>query len=506
MKAVKGIVMSQESAFPTMSQPVAEFLRHPRPMLIGGTWTPAAAGKNMEVFNPATGRVLGQVAAGDGEDVDRAVKEARNAFDSGIWESVGAEGRGRILWQVADLIEKNIDELSELECLDNGMPFRDAKFFFAANAARCFRYFAGCADKIHGRSSHLSAGPAGVHAYTVHEPVGVAALIVPWNAPLMMAAWKLAPALAAGCTCVLKPSKETPFSALRLGELLLEAGTPAGVVNIVTGSGEAVGTALAEHLDVDKVSFTGSTEVGRCILRAAAGNMKKLSLELGGKSPTIVFDDADLDTAIPGVSQAIFANSGQICVAGSRLFVQKKLYECVIAGVAAHAEKLRLGNGMDPETEMGPLISARQQTHVLSMVESGLREGAELVTGGKRYGECGYFVTPTVLGRTQPSMRAVREEIFGPVLCATSFDEPEEAIRAANGSRYGLAASIWTRDIGRAHAVAKALRAGTVGINSHGFFDYSFPHGGYKESGWGREHGQEGLLEYMETKSVFALL
>jgi phenylacetaldehyde dehydrogenase len=475
-------------------------------MLIGGTWTPAATGKTMEVFNPATGDVLGQVAAGDREDVNRAVKEARNAFDRGVWESVGAEGRGRILWRIADLIESNIDELSELECLNNGMPFRDAKFFFIAQAARCFRYFAGCTDKIQGRSSQITAGSASYHAYTMLEPVGVAALIVPWNAPLMSAAWKLAPALAAGCTCVLKPSKETPLTALRLGELLLEAGVPAGVVNIVPGPGETVGTALAEHSEVDKVSFTGSTESGRKILHAAAGNMKKLSLELGGKSPTIVFDDADLEQAIAGVAQAIFANSGQICIAGSRLYVQKKSYERVVAGVAAHAEKLRLGDGMSPETEMGPLISSHQQAHVLDLVESGLAEGAELITGGKRFGNRGYFVTPTVLGRTKAAMRAVREEIFGPVLCAASFDDPEEAICAANASRYGLAASIWTRDISRSHSMARKLRAGVLGINSHGVFDYSLPNGGYKESGWGREHGQEGLLEYMEVKSVFALL
>ena len=498
--------MSRESALPIVSRQAAEFLACPRPMLIGGTWTPAATGKTMEVFNPATGDVLGQVAAGDREDVNRAVKEARNAFDRGVWESVGAEGRGRILWRIADLIESNIDELSELECLNNGMPFRDAKFFFIAQAARCFRYFAGCTDKIQGRSSQITAGSASYHAYTMLEPVGVAALIVPWNAPLMSAAWKLAPALAAGCTCVLKPSKETPLTALRLGELLLEAGVPAGVVNIVPGSGETVGIALAEHPEVDKVSFTGSTETGRKILHAAAGNMKKLSLELGGKSPTIVFDDADLEQAIAGVAQAIFANSGQICIAGSRLYVQKKSYERVVAGVAAHAEKLRLGDGMSPETEMGPLISSHQQAHVLDLVESGLAEGAELITGGKRFGNRGYFVTPTVLGRTKAAMRAVREEIFGPVLCAASFDDPEEAICAANASRYGLAASIWTRDISRSHSMARKLRAGVLGINSHGVFDYSLPNGGYKESGWGREHGQEGLLEYMEVKSVFALL
>ena len=487
------------------SLPVADFIGKERPMLIGDAWVQAASGAPQEIINPATGEVVARVAQGGSQDVDRAVQAARAAFDSGVWQNLGAEARGRILWRIADLIEAHADELAELECLCNGMLFRDAKVKDVPGAARCFRYFAGYTDKIYGRANQFSAGPASFHAYTVHEPVGVAALIIPFNAPIMITAWKLAPALAAGCTCVVKPSTEAPLSALRLGEFLQEAGVPAGVVNIVL-SGAGVGAALAAHPDVDKVSFTGSTEVGKDIVHAATGNMKRLVLELGGKSPFIVFDDADLDQAIAASAVAIFANAGQICSAGSRLYVQKKSYERVVAGVAAIAEKLRLGNGMDPSTDMGPLISAKQQRRVLDLIQSGLSDGAELVTGGKRFGEQGYFVTPTVFSQTRNSMRVVQEEIFGPVLVAAPFEDAEQVIREANDTRYGLVASIWTRDIRRAHAVARKLNTGRVGINCHGRFDYSMPSGGFKESGWGREHGEEGLKQYLEAKSVFTVI
>jgi phenylacetaldehyde dehydrogenase len=484
---------------------VAQFLKSPRAMLLGDGWFPASSGRLADVFNPATGEVLARSAAGDRQDVDRAVQAARAAFDDGSW-SGAAEARAHMLWKTADLIEAHADELAELECLNNGMPLRDARSFFVVQAARCFRHYAGCADKLYGRAAQVCAGPASYHAYTLLEPVGVVALIVPWNVPLLMASWKVAPALAAGCTCVLKPSKETPLTALRLGELMLEAGLPPGVLNIVLGSGSDVGSPLAAHPDVDKVSFTGSTEVGRSIGESALGNLKKVSLELGGKSPVIVFDDADLDQAIAGASHTIFVNAGQTCVAGSRLYVQKKSYDRVVSGIAAVAANMRLGNGLLPETEMGPVISAKQREHILHLIESGIQQGAELVTGGKSWGDRGYFVAPTVLGRANASMRVVQEEIFGPVLTATPFTDPDEVVHLANDTPYGLAGSVWTRDISRGHLIAKKIRAGVVGINCHGLFDYSVPHGGYKQSGWGRELGEEGLLEYLETKSVFAQL
>jgi phenylacetaldehyde dehydrogenase len=474
-------------------------------MLIDGHWTTAADGAAFEAYNPATDRVLAVVPEGRAVDVDQAVRAARNAFDNHVWTKIPAAERGRVMFRVADLIEANAETLARVETLNQGMPYANALNGTIPDVAECFRYYGGWADKLSGRSMALTAGGRDFHAYTTQDPIGVVGLIVPWNAPLLMAAWKLAPALTAGCTCVLKPAEETPLTALLLGEILLEAGVPAGAVNIVTGYGHTAGAALAEHDGVDKVAFTGSTEVGKLIVRAASGNLKKVTLELGGKSPVIVFDDADLDQAIEGAARAIFSNAGQICTAGSRLFVHEKIYSQVVAGVAAKARDIRLGDGFDADTQMGPVISARQQDRILGYIESGVADGAHAHTGGP-VPQTGYFVPPTVLMDAAPDMSVVREEIFGPVLAAMPFRDTDEAVALANDTEYGLAGSVWTQDITKAHAIARRLRAGRVGLNVHGLAHIAMPTGGYKQSGWGRELGPEGLENYLETKSVFTRL
>jgi phenylacetaldehyde dehydrogenase len=473
-------------------------------MLIDGEWVAASTGETFDVYDPGTGHVLCNAPAGSATDVDAAVAAARRAFDDGRWHRQPAAARTRILWRIADLVEENAEKLATLESLNQGMPLSRAVDAIP-EVARCFRYYAGWADKLDGRSSELARGGHEYLTYTRREPIGVAALITPWNAPLSMATWKLAPALAAGCTCVLKPAEETPLTALWLGEILLAAGVPAGVVNIITGFGEVAGAALASHDDVDKVAFTGSTEVGKLIVQAAAGNLKKVSLELGGKSPVVIFDDADLDRAIPGAAAAIFANSGQVCTAGSRLFVHKRHYDRVVDGVVAAAREIRVGYCMDAEAQMGPLISARHRDRVVGYIESGRSDGAEILVGGPRDGS-GYYVEPTVLANVDASMRVVREEIFGPVLAAMAFDDVDQVVEAANATTYGLAASVWTRDVAKAHDTARKLRAGRVGINVHGLPDVTMPTGGYKQSGWGRELGPEGLDAYLETKSVFTMI
>ena len=491
----------------TVDRSVEEFTAAQRKLFINGQWADAASGKSFETPNPATGETLARVAEGDAEDINRAVRAARAAFD-GPWSRMTPSERGRIIWRIGDLILAHTDELAQLESLDNGKPFAVAQAADVPLAADLFHYMAGWATKIEGNTINISVPympGANFHSYTLREPVGVVGQIIPWNFPLLMAAWKLGPALATGNCVVLKPAEQTPLTALRLAELIAEAGVPDGVVNVVTGFGETAGAALAAHNDVDKVAFTGSTEVGRLIVHAAAGNLKKVTLELGGKSPNIVFEDA-MDGAIEGAANAIFFNHGQCCVAGSRLFVHQSRFDEVVGGVAEIAKSIKLGSGMEAGTQMGPLVSEEQLQRVSSFLESGKAEGATAVVGGGRFGDQGFFIEPTVLTNVHGQMKVVREEIFGPVVVAAPFSDLDEIAAEANDSEYGLGAGIWTKDISKAHALAKKLRAGTVWINCYNVFDASLPFGGYKQSGWGREMGHEALEAYTEVKAVTTLL
>src|ERR1700723_3096733 len=499
--------MATATSVVQMDPKVSGYVGKSHKMLINGKWMDAASGKTFPTYNPATGEVLSNVAEGDKEDINRAVKAARAAFETGAWSKISHSDRSRMIWKLADLLEQHLEEFAQLESLDNGKALKVARAADVPLAIDHFRYYAGWATKIEGNTIPFSGAPQGkFFAYTMREPVGVVGQIIPWNFPLLMAAWELGPALATGCTIVLKPAEQTPLTALRLGELIQEAGFPDGVVNIVPGYGETAGAALAAHPDVDKVAFTGSTEVGKLILQAAAGNLKKVSLELGGKSPNIIFDDADLDTAIPGAASAIFFNQGQCCCAGSRLYIEKKAFDKVVEGVADNASKIRVRPGFDPESDLGPLVSEEQLNRVCGYLESGQKEGAKAVTGGSREGTTGYFVKPTVLVNTNPKMKVVQEEIFGPVVTAIPFSDPSEIVATANDTIYGMAAGVWTRDIKKAHKMASKIKAGTVWINCYNIFDATLPFGGYKQSGWGREMGHEVLEHYTEVKSVCSAL
>src|ERR1700687_3336882 len=472
----------------------------PTKLLINGKWVDSASGKTFPTINPSTGEVITQVAEADAADVDKAVAAARAAFDKGPWRKMSASQRGVLMNKLANLIEKHTDELAQLESLDNGKPYHVARAAALALTTACYRYYAGWADKNQGKTIPVNGN---YFTYTKHEPVGVVGQIIPWNFPLLMQAWKLGPALAAGCTVVMKPAEQTPLTALRVGELMMEAGFPEGVVNLLPGYGPTAGAAIARHMDVDKVAFTGSTEVGHLIMRAAAdSNLKRVTLEIGGQSPNIVFADADMEQAIEGAHFALFFNQGQCCCAGSRLYVEEKAYDEFVEKSAARAKKRTVGNPFDKNTEQGPQVDQDQFNKVMGYIDTGKKENAKLVAGGNRVGDKGFFIEPTVFADVQDNMKIAQEEIFGPVMSILKFKDINEVVERANKSLYGLAAAVWTKDITKAHAIADGVRAGTVWVNCYDVFDAAAPFGGFKQSGIGGELVEYGFANYTEVKTV----
>ena len=494
------------AALPDVHPLLRDFLsRRVHQLLIDGQSVGAQSGKTFATPNPATGETLAVVAEADAADVDRAVAAARRALE-GPWSKLSPAERERVLHKAADLLEARAEAFAQLESLDNGKPIRESKNADLPLAVGLLRYFAGWPTKIHGETTPVSVpyypGAKFLH-YTVREPVGVVGAIIPWNFPLLMAIERLAPALACGNAVILKPAEQTPLSALWLGELLLEAGVPAGVVNVVPGYGPTAGAAIARHMGIDKVTFTGSTEVGREVLKASAGNMKRVTMELGGKSPNIVFADADLDAAAKGIFTGIFYNQGQCCSAGSRVFIERPVYEKMLGALADRSKTVKLGNPLDPKTHMGPVVSDEQRKRVLSYIESGRKDGAQLLSGGAAAPGPGYFVSPTVFGAVKDEMAIAREEIFGPVVAVMPFDSVDEVVARANGTDYGLVSAVWTKDVKRAHQMAQKIKAGTVWINCYHFVDAAAPWGGVKQSGYGREKGAYALENYTALKSVW---